>query len=104
MRKIRNLRVKKDWKKAKLRTFFFFFFACHFQKTTETFKGSSKREISTGKPLKSRGEKIGKSDFAPLEKFSCYAPGLDEGNLPTIHRAGKLRRRLLGLIFSGMGP
>ena len=35
-------------------------------------------KISTGKRLKSRREKIGKSDFTPhpSEKFPCYAPGL----------------------------
>ena len=33
-------------------------------------------EISTGKKLKSRREKIEKSDFTPLpEKFPFYAPG-----------------------------
>ena len=30
-------------------------------------------EISAGKNLKSRREKIRRSDFAPPEKFSCYA-------------------------------
>ena len=33
-----------------------------------------KMEISTGKRLKSRLEKIRKSDFAPLEKLPCFAP------------------------------
>ena len=28
---------------------------------------------------------------------------LDKGNLPTIHRARKPRRHLLGLLFSGVG-
>ena len=53
----------------------FFFFAFHFQVTTETLKGSTKMEISTGKNLKSYREKIGKSNFASLENFSSYAPG-----------------------------
>ena len=40
-------------------------------------------EISTGKKLKSRRKKIGKSDMAPPpppEKFPCYAPGGDGGD------------------------
>ena len=40
--KIRNCRLKQD-----------FFFAFHFQHMTETFKGSPKMEISTGKNLRS---------------------------------------------------
>ena len=53
---------KKDWKK--LRAFF-----------AETFSGFTKMEISSGKRLKSRWEKIRKSGFAPPpEKFPCYAP------------------------------
>ena len=35
------------------------------QEMTQTFKGSTKMEISTWKRLKSRREKIGKSNFAP---------------------------------------
>ena len=71
-RKIRNLRVKRT---EKARTFFFFFFVLpfNFQETTETFKGSIKMEISTGKNLKSCQE----SDFAPPENFSCYASDRD---------------------------
>ena len=59
-KKIRNLRVKrmeKSWGPF------------HFQETTETFKGSTKMEISTRNNLKSHREKIGKSDFAPLKNF-----------------------------------
>ena len=37
--------------------------------------------LSKGKRIKSRQENIGKSDFALLEKFSCYAPALSL-NLP----------------------
>ena len=68
------MRVKRTEKK--LGTFFFLFVCFHFQETTETFKGSTKMKISTGKNLKSDREKIGKSKFAlspPPEFFSCYA-------------------------------
>ena len=55
---------------------FCFVFAFHFQETSETFSGSNKLEIFTGKRLKSRREKNRESDFAPPppEKFPCYAP------------------------------
>ena len=70
-RKIRNLKAK--WKKPED----FFFFAIHFQETTETFKGSTKMEIFTGKNPKSLRVKIGKSDFAPLKNFPVMPlPGL----------------------------
>ena len=39
---------------------FYTFFAFHFKETTETFSGSTKMEIFTGKMLKSRREKTGK--------------------------------------------
>ena len=44
--------------KKDVKDFFFFFFAFKFQETTENIKGSTKIEISTGKNLKSRREKI----------------------------------------------
>ena len=55
--------------------FFFFFFACHFLKPQEFVWGvpKSKWKISTEKKHISRREKIGKSDFAPSEKYSSYA-------------------------------
>ena len=59
---------KKDRKKAEDP---FFFFAFHFSETSETFSGSLKIEISTGK-------KSGKVALPPPpknEKFSCCAPG-----------------------------
>ena len=61
---IRNLRVK--------RTNLLFTFRKRLD--DETFKVSTKMKISTGKSLKSRQRKIGKSDIAPPENFSCYAP------------------------------
>ena len=61
------------WYKGRRKDKFFFF---HFQETTETFKGSTKMEISTGKHLKSRREKPSKVTLPPplpREKVSCYA-------------------------------
>ena len=37
----------------------------YFKETTKTFKGSTKMEISTGKSLKSRREKLGKVALPP---------------------------------------
>ena len=47
----------------KFKVFFFF------HEMIETFKGSTKMEISTGKPKISLGEN-------PPENFFCYAPAL----------------------------
>ena len=56
-------------------SFLFFSFLFTFRKPLKVL-GSIKLEISTGKKLKSRaGKKIGKSEFASSEKFSCYVPG-----------------------------
>ena len=71
-RKIRkNLKRKEGKKNQKFKgkrtekTRGLFFPSVHFQETTGTFKVSTKMEISKGKKLKSRREKIGKIDFAP---------------------------------------
>ena len=41
--------------------------------TTEICFGSTKWEFSTGKKAFHAGKKISKNDFAPSEKYSCYA-------------------------------
>ena len=47
--------------------FFFFFFSFHFWKWRKFVLGLPKWEFSTGK-------KNWKNDFAPSEKYACYAP------------------------------
>ena len=54
---------------------FFFFFACHFSKPLKFGLCLQKRKFSTRKKHFTLGKKIRKNDFAPSEKFSCYAPG-----------------------------
>ena len=51
----------------------FFFFAFNFLKPLNSVWGVPKWKISSGKKHISRREKIRKSDFAPSEKYSCYA-------------------------------
>ena len=62
------------WKKYenKQRTFFSFF-SFHFLKPLKFAWSVPKWKISTGKKHILRREKIGKSDFAPSEKYSFYA-------------------------------
>ena len=53
-----------------------FFFSFHFQERTETFWGLQNGNFYWEKKrLQSCWEKIGKSDFATPENFSCYASG-----------------------------
>ena len=62
--------------------FFFFFFYFSLLKTTEIVLGVPKWEFSTGKKFGivyrekafHVGKKIRKNDFAPSEKYACYAP------------------------------
>ena len=74
-------KVKNDW--IKLRTFFFPFLLLrnHWNFFWIYQNGKFRRKkakITPGKSGKvtSRREKIGKSDFAPPEKFPCYATDL----------------------------
>ena len=53
--------------------FFFFFLLFTFQ-TTKICFGSTKMEIFYQEKAFHAGKKAGKDDFAPSEKFSCYAP------------------------------
>ena len=55
-------------------SFLFFFFFSLF-KVTEICFGSTKTGILYRKKSFHAGKKIRKNDFAPSEKFSCYAPG-----------------------------
>ena len=55
------------------RTFFFFFCFSLF-KTTQICFGSTKLEIFYREKALHTRKKIRKNDFAPSEKFSCYAP------------------------------
>ena len=55
--------------------FFFFFFACHFSKPLKYVLGLPIWKFSTGKSISCQENKNQeKNDFAPSEKFSCYAP------------------------------
>ena len=57
--------------------FFFFFFCFSLFKTTKICFGSTKMEIFYQEKAFHAGKKIGKNDFAPSEKFSCYTPSLE---------------------------
>ena len=59
-------------KSYKMRRGLFFCFSLF--KTTKICFGSTKMEIFYREKSISRREKIRKNDFAPSEKFSCYAP------------------------------
>ena len=52
--------------------FFFFFFCFSLLKTTEFVLGLPKWQFFTGKKHFSPGKN---QDFAPSEKYACYAPG-----------------------------
>ena len=64
-------------RKIRRGSFFFFFFAFHFSKRLKFVLGVPKWKFSTGKKAFHAGKKIKKNDFAPSEKFSCYAPELN---------------------------
>ena len=76
-----EMEVEKLWKIKEVRTFFFFFFfffAFHFwkrQKFGSLFWIYQNGNFSTGKEHFTPGKKIRKNDFAPSEKYACYAPG-----------------------------
>ena len=55
--------------------FFFFVFCFSLLKTTKICFGSTKMEIFYREKAFQARKKIRKNDFAPSEKFSCYAPG-----------------------------
>ena len=61
-------------------SFFFFFFCFALLKTTEICFGSTKMGIFYREKTFHAGEKIRKNDFAPSEKYACYAPGLCHNN------------------------
>ena len=64
-------RQKKRWGPF----FFFFFFCFSLLKTTKICFGSTKMEIFYREKAFHAGKKIRKNDFAPSEKYACYAPG-----------------------------
>ena len=51
--------------------FFFFFFAFHFWKRRKFVLGLPKSEFF----YREKTFHVGKNDFAPSEKYACYAPG-----------------------------
>ena len=68
------------WKQENVRKrgedlFFFFFFCFSLLKTTKIFFGSTKMWIFHREKSFQAGKKIRKNDFAPSEKYACYAPG-----------------------------
>ena len=54
--------------------FFFFFFCFSVLKQTEIYFGSTKIGIFYREEAFHAGKKIRKNDFAPSEKYACYAP------------------------------
>ena len=74
-------RQKKRWG---LFFFFFFFFAFHFWKRRKFVLGLPKWEFSIGKKHFTPGKKIRKNDFAPSEKYACYAPAFFLTNQHTV--------------------
>ena len=54
---------------------FFFFFLLSLLKTTKICFGSTKMGIFYWEKTFHAGKKIRKNDFAPSEKYACYAPG-----------------------------
>ena len=57
---------------------FFFFSNCvmfSLLKTTKICFGSTKMGIFYREKIFHAGKKIRKNDFAPSEKYACYAPG-----------------------------
>ena len=88
-RKIVKKKVENwKWEEGKLqnekRTSFFFFFFCFSLFKTKRLKfvlGLPKWKFSAGEKAFHARKKIRKNDFAPLEKFSCYAPAAGVLNL-----------------------
>ena len=78
-RKIEKAKVKNwKWKEEKLQNEErtpFFFFCFSFFKMTEICFGFTKMEIFYWEKAFYAWKKIRKNDFAPSEKFSCYASG-----------------------------
>ena len=56
--------------------FFFFFFLFTFENDENLFWVYQNGNFLPGKSI-SRREKITKNDFAPSEKYACYAPDLN---------------------------
>ena len=54
--------------------FFSFFFCFSLLKTTEICFGSTKMGIFYREKAFHAGKKIRRNDFAPSEKYGCYAP------------------------------
>ena len=71
----------KRWKMSRGPFFFSFFFFFFFYYFASGF-GGYQIEIFYREKAFHAGKKIKKNDFAPSEKFSCYAPG---ANHPTIN-------------------
>ena len=62
------------WKEGKFQNVFFLFFFCFsLFKTMKISFGATKWKFFTGKKDIMPGKKLGKIDFAPSEKNSCYA-------------------------------
>ena len=72
-----------EWKQENVRKrgedlfffFFFFFFCFSLLKTTKICFGSTKMGIFYREKAFHAGKKFWKNDFAPSEKYACYAPG-----------------------------
>ena len=76
---------------------FVFFFCFSLLKMTEICFGSTKMGIFYREKAFHAGKKISKNDFAPSEKYACYAPaGRWAPQLATVYVAGKTIMKLLG--------
>ena len=78
--KVENWKLKNGSRKIiksgeDLLPFFFFLFCFSLLKTTEICFGSTKMGIFYQEKTFHAGKKIRKNDFAPSEKYACYAPG-----------------------------
>ena len=76
------------WKVEKLQNeertfffFFFFFFCFSLFKTTKISFGSTKMDIFYRENAFHAVKKIRKNEFAPSEKFFCYAPVFQQGKI-----------------------
>ena len=68
------MEVEKVLKRVEDLFFFFFFFCFSLLKMTKICFGCNKMGIFYQEKTFHTGKKIRKNDFAPSEKYACYAP------------------------------
>ena len=72
--KVENWKWKQENVRKRGEDLFFFFFCFSLLKTTKICFGSTKMGIFYREKAFHAGKKIRKNDFAPSEKYACYAP------------------------------